>query len=169
MFNMKHNFKQYDALADNKQRGGALLVALILIFMLSVMGVSSMRGSTLEKRMATNSIQTATTFQAAESMNEIAINNTANLTAALNRANVQRVREGYLDEANKLPVEYDLQQAIDVSNEATVEYVGVGPAPGFSFPAFVAYRYSIESAASVEAVRSSGQVTQGAYRVAPGL
>lgn len=167
MFNMKHQLTYNKIVAHNTQRGGALLVALILIFMLSVMGVSSMRGSTLEKRMATNSIQTATTFQAAESMNEVAINNTSNLNTALNSADVQRVRDGFLDEASKVKIEYDLQQAIDVSNEATVEYVGVGQAFGFSADAFVSYRYYIESAASVDSVRSSGQVTQGAYRIAP--
>lgn len=164
---MKHKFMQMDNKMLNTQGGGALLVALIIIFMLSIMGVSSMRGSTLEKRMATNSIQTATTFQAAESMNEVAINNTTNLTRALNRANIERVRQGILDQSNKLHVEYDLQQAVDVSNEATVEYVGIGPAFGFSAGGFVAYRYSIESAASVNAVRAAGEVTQGAYRVAP--
>ena len=169
MFTMKQNLQHQKKVAGNSQRGGALLVALILIFMLSVMGVSSMRGSALEKRMATNSIQTATTFQAAESMNEVAINNTSNLNAALSRANHERVKEGILDESNKLNIEYDLKQATDISSEATVEYVGSGPADGFSFPAFVAHRYSIESTANVDAVRSSGQVTQGAVRVAPGL
>lgn len=167
MFNKKQYLDPYRKVAHDTQSGGALLVALILIFMLSIMGVSSMRGSTLEKRMATNAIQSATTFQAAESMNEIAINNTNNLTAALNKANFERVRDGILDDGRKVDVEYDLQQAIDVTNEATVQYVGTGQAFGFSTGGFVAYIYSIESSARVDAVRSAGQVTQGAYRVAP--
>jgi len=52
---------------DKSQRGGALLVAMVMIFMLSIMGISVMRSSTLEHRMAVNAIRTAATFQAAES------------------------------------------------------------------------------------------------------
>ena len=49
------------------ERGAALLVAMVLIFMLSVLGASSMRGATLEGRLADNALAKEMTFQAAES------------------------------------------------------------------------------------------------------
>ena len=49
------------------ERGAALLVAMVLIFTLSVLGASSMRGATLEGRLADNALAKELTFQAAES------------------------------------------------------------------------------------------------------
>lgn len=155
----------------NKQQGGALLVALILIFMLSIMGVSSMRGSTLEKRMASNSIQTSATFQGAESTNEMAINSSANLTRAINIADVKEVNQGIIDPLAKITIEYDLLQDIDMDSEASVQYVGDGPAYGFSTGSgssnFVAYLFYIDANAEVDAIRSNKSLLQGAYRIAP--
>jgi len=154
------------------QRGGALLVALILIFMLSLMGIASMRGSTLERQMANNSIQTATTFQAAESASEMAINNEANLTNAINIADIQAVNSGNIDASDTVTVQIDLKQNIDMNSEVVLQYIGDGPAYGYSAGLggsnFVAYRFEIKAAANVAAVRSRAYVTQGAYRIAPG-
>jgi len=153
------------------QQGGALLVALILIFMLSIMGISSMRGSTLEKRMATNSIQTATTFQGAESANEMAINNSGNLTSAINVADIKEVNKGNINPHAKISLTADLLQEIGMSNDASVQYVGDGPAYGFSWgndsSSFVAYQFVIVSEANVDSIRAKKAITQGAYRIAP--
>ncbi len=155
-----------------KQQGGALLVAMIMIFMLSIMGVSAMRGSTLERRMATNSIQTATTFQGAESASEMILNNTNNLTMALNVANVGAVNSGEVGQSTAVNVHVDLKQGIGLDSNAEVRYIGDGPAYGFSAGSgssnFVAYRFEAIGNANVEAVRANAQVTQGAYRIAPG-
>lgn len=154
------------------QHGGALLVALILIFMLSLMGIASMRGSTLERQMASNSIQTATTFQAAESASEVAINNEANMTKAINVADVKAVNSGNINASEKVAINVDLKQAIGMKSQAELQYIGDGPAYGYSAGQggsnFVAYRFEIRAVAEVPAVRSRAFVTQGAYRVAPG-
>lgn len=154
------------------QRGGALLVALILIFMLSLMGIASMRGSTLERQMASNSIQTATTFQAAESASEMAINNEENLTDAINIADIKAVNSGNIDASDTVNVSIDLEQNIGLQSQVELQYVGDGPAYGYSAGLggsnFVAYRFEIRAFSEVPAVRSRAYVTQGAYRVAPG-
>jgi len=154
------------------QRGGALLVALILIFLLSLMGIASMRGSTLERQMASNSIQTATTFQAAESASEMAINNDENLTQAINIADIKAVNKGDINDSDTVVVNIDLLQDIGVESEVILQYIGDGPAYGYSAGLggsnFVAYRFEIKASAKVPAVRSRAFVTQGAYRVAPG-
>ena len=50
-----------------RERGAALLVAMVMVFLLSVLGVSSMRGASLEGRLASNALHKELTFQAAES------------------------------------------------------------------------------------------------------
>jgi len=148
------------------QQGGALLVAMIMIFMLSIMGISSMRGSTLERRMASNSIQTATTFQGAESASEMALNNEANMTNALNIANAANVNSGILTDEAVIKVPVDLKQDIGLESEAKLRYIGDGPAYGYS-SSFVAYRFEVVGEAKVDAIRAKAHVTQGAYRIAP--
>ena len=49
------------------ERGAALLVAMIMVFLLSVLGVAAMRGASLEGRLASNALHKEMTFQAAES------------------------------------------------------------------------------------------------------
>lgn len=153
-------------LRSKNQHGGALLVAMILIFMLSMMGVSAMKGATLERRMASNSIQTATAFQSAESTSEMALNNTANLDKALEIADFVEVQNGNLASSANNMVKIDLKQNIGLESEATIRYVGYGPAYGYSSN-FVAYRFVVEGNAKLDAIRANKTVTQGAYRIAP--
>ncbi len=148
----------------HQQRGTALLVALVMIFMLSIMGISAMRGSTLERQMASNSIQAATTFQAAESSTEIALNNSINLTNAWMAQDPLTV-EGSID------VAVDLQQNINMVHDVQLVFVGDGPAPNASMGVgstnFMALRYESRGTASIDAVNSSSTVVQGAYRIVP--
>lgn len=53
------------------QQGAALLVSMVLIFMLTILGVSAMRDSTLEGQLAANSVQKEVSFQSAESATDI--------------------------------------------------------------------------------------------------
>jgi len=52
-----------------------------------------MRGSTLEKRMAINAIQSSTTFQAAESASDLALNNPSHLTSAYRNGKDRKVSQ----------------------------------------------------------------------------
>lgn len=54
-----------------RQRGSVLMVAMVMLFMMSVLGVSAMRGATLESRLADNALQKEITFQAAESSTDL--------------------------------------------------------------------------------------------------
>ncbi len=55
---------------DNQQ-GAALMVSMVLIFMLTILGISAMRDSTLEGQLASNSVQKEVTFQSAESATDV--------------------------------------------------------------------------------------------------
>lgn len=59
--------------APRVQRGAALMVAIVMIFMMTVLGISAMRGATLEGRLASNALQKELTFQAAESSTDLVL------------------------------------------------------------------------------------------------
>lgn len=144
-----------------RQQGAALFVSMIIIFMLSIMGVSAMRGSTLEHRMASNSAYAIDVLQAAESSNELALNNYENLKNASN--------------SGPITIETNLRVDINMRSEVTLKYVGEGNAVGFSLnadqdaPAVSSHRYIAEGSAILESVQASRRIEQGAYRIAPSI
>lgn len=145
------------------ERGGALLVAMIMIFMLSVLGVSAMRSSTLEKRMAINAIQSSTTFQAAESAADLALNSRANLNLVLDGGDNQP--------AVILPIPA-VRAGINLQSISALKYVGTGIAEGSSFGegggnSFISYRFVATGVSAISSVRSQSTVERGAYMNAP--
>ena len=143
------------------ERGAALLVAMIMIFMLSLLGVSAMRGSALERQMAVNAILAGDVLQAAESANEVVLNDRANLTAA------------FLASDDHIVVEAPLGADATFDSRVTLRYVGEGNAIGASLNAaqgassFDALRYVATGDASIASIRTSRRVEQGAFRTAP--
>ncbi len=154
------------------QRGGALLVSMIMVFMLSIMGISAMRGSSLEKRMATNSIQTAITFQGAESTGEEALNSKESLQDSFEIADIAGVKAGDKNTLIPKQVLVDLKQDIGMQSSAEVVYVGQGVADGYSTGIgssnFVSLRFESKGLAEVEAINATAGVVQGANRIVPG-
>jgi len=145
-------------LIRNKQHGGALMISMVLIFMMSVMGISSMRSATLEKRMAANSVHKSVVLQAAESATELAIGKRWNLEQALDR-------DGAEHEAS---VALNTDTALSLN--AVVEFKGLGPPLGFGLGAgsgFTAYRYETKGDASLAEIQAKSVVIQGAYHIAP--
>lgn len=138
------------------QRGAVLIVAMIMIFMLSVMGVSAMRNSTLEKRMATNAIQSSTTLQAADSLTERLFNS----TAVLDQAARQR---GTVIEVEAEPIRDDIamQQSAEI-----VQLGRQGVAFGYS-DQFVTLRYIAQGDVRIDSARSRAIVRQGATQLVP--
>ncbi len=144
-----------------RQQGGALLVAMVMIFMLSIMGASVMRSSTLEKRMAANAIQTSATFQAAESASNLALNEPQNLTSTYAAGFQKPV---------VLPIN-EVRDDIGLESRSVLEWVGTGAAPGYSLgegtSGFEGLYYVSTGVSAIEAVRSQSTVEQGAYRIVP--
>lgn len=145
------------------QSGAALMIAMIMIFMLSIMGISSMRGSSLERRMASNSVQSAATFQSAESLTDIALNTSANLEMAWKEQPT----------AYKIP-NIDLKNSFAASQGIEAEYLGDSTPLGFSIGVntgggFTAFNYEVRGGSKMEESRTSSAVFQGAYRVVPGF
>ena len=148
--------------AGSLQRGSALLISMVMIFMLSIMGVSAMRGSTLEKRMVVNAIQSQTTFQAAESASDLALNERDNLTLAYQEGMNQELVLDDIDEVNT---------NIGLQSRSTLEFVGETLASGWSTgvgtQSFEGLLFVASGVSAIPAVRSQSTVEQGAYRIAP--
>ncbi len=145
---------------SNKERGGALMVALVMIFMMSVMGISVMRESSLEKRMATNAVHKSTVLQAAESATEIALGDDQNLAAA------------FAGNGTKFPVQLPTAQNTNIATDAQIIFKGSGAPVGFSLGTgggFQALRFEVRGRAQITTVQSKAQVAQGAYRTVPAL
>lgn len=142
-----------------RQRGVALLVVMILLFVLSVTGVYAMRDAGLERRMAANAAFAEAAFQAAESATEVVLNDSANLSAAWGAP------------GNTVHSAPDVKVSDDFSIEADLTYLGEGPAPGYSLGqtgnGFVSLRYDVRGAAAIDALNAGKAVRQGAYRIAP--
>jgi len=140
-----------------REGGAALLVAMVLIFMLSIMGVSVMRSSAIEKRMATNAAQSTTTLYAAESVTEQMLNSSAVLRdAGQNRRLVRTVPTS------------SVRDDIGLETDAEIVYIGDGPAFGFSSE-FVTLRLVAQAEARIDNARTRSVVRQGAKRVVPAL
>lgn len=145
----------------SRQRGAALLVSMIMIFLLSMMGVSSMRSASLEKQMVSNAVQSRDVFQAAESSNEIALNSSDNLTDTFNAAN------------RTLVIDTDIRSDIGLQSQVTLRYIGEGNATGASLNAmqgansFDALRFVAEGVATIDAVKANRRIDQGATRTVP--
>jgi len=143
-----------------KQQGGALLVAMVMIFMLSIMGISVMRSSTLEHRLAINAIRTAATFQAAESASNHALNKVERLTNAYDAGLNGRIV------VSEVPV----GNADYMNSRSTLSYVGDTPIAGFSTGEgnnFEALVYVATGISSMPDANTQSTVEQGAYRIVP--
>jgi len=52
---------------NQSEQGAALLVAMVMLFMLSILGISAMQSANVEAQLAGNTLVKETTFQSAES------------------------------------------------------------------------------------------------------
>jgi len=144
------------------QRGGALLVAMVMIFMLSIMGISVMRSSTLEHRMAVNAIRTAATFQTAESASNFALNKVENLELAY---------EAGLNKGTVLLMADLNREELGMQAESRITYVGETLAPGYSMGEggnlFEAIVYVATGESSMPNASTQSSIEQGARRIVP--
>ena len=154
-----HEYRRRTRRGASRQRGAVLIISLILIFVLSLAGVSSMRNSALEQQMAVNSILSSDVLQAAESANEVVLNDQRNLARAY--------------ESDSITLQNPLGDDSPFASRVTLEYVGEGNAVGGSLNAaqgsnsFAALRYVSSGIARLDDARVSRQVDQGVYRSAP--
>jgi Tfp pilus assembly protein PilX len=134
----------------NRQAGAVLVMSLVLLTVLTLIGVASMSGSSLEMKAASNAQQRNTAFEAAQSLIDIA----ASLHDPLNTNDYQKFVAVPTDPGYEQAMSY-APTGLDISAASVTTYDGCGKSHGNSLEAgkgFVMNRFS---------VRSTGQTTTG--------
>lgn len=165
----KSNFKQ--------QKGVALLSALILLVMLTILGLSSMRSTTLEERMAANTQIVNRAFQAASTGIEIVFSDSAAFDLRLTRAS-----DGTASDSYKAQYDSDIGGSGGDSYDAVTDYNSIflqstPPIRGSGYDNKYAFYYfdlsatgcivvdATDTDCSGSAIASNSQ-HQGAYQIA---
>lgn len=124
---MTYRFRVTRDLPPLRERGAALVVALILMLVMTVLGVSGMSTATLELTMAGNAQNQQDAFQAAETGIDIAISQSNFATGTVSVVPVTTVGAGETEAVTRF------QQATPVPDAAFSIGVGVGSVQAFHF------------------------------------
>lgn len=143
----------------HRQSGAVLIVSLIMLLVLTVVGVTAMRSSTLEEKMSANIMNYNVTFHAAESAIENALDDTDSLVQAILTS-------------NKVTVDLDVGDS-SIDSSADVTYLGSGIAFGFSLgqnsSAFSSYRFDATGTAIRDNSGANISMSQGVRRIGPNV
>ena len=133
------------------QRGAALVVALVLVLVATLLGVSAVRTSNVEAMLVANEGFRQSAFRAAEAAVESELPN---------------VDAGALvsDAPETLSVT-SVDARVNVAAEARFE--GIGPVLNFSYGLFQNRLYAVSATATIDGVGARRTVVQGAARRAP--
>lgn len=137
---------------NRKQSGAALIVALILLLVITILAMSMMGTSRMQLVMAGNTQFSLLAFQAAQSAIESRI-----------------IAAGFSTGTAAADVTYPYA-SIGTSATASIDYITASdvPAGGYSLGAgFQAYHFQIDAAATAPRGATSSQ-SQGIYIVGPG-
>jgi len=152
---MANHIKKQLIKRTQHQNGAALLIALILLFVISVMGGIAMQTSTLDYQITTNAIESRTVYQVTESVTEFALNNDANLVEAFDSG-----------VGTEVEVSMSLVDLPKVDSSATLEFMGSNIVPGSSIGLFEGLRYRVQGSGSINEVVEAG-IAQGAICEVP--
>ena len=140
------------------QQGAALLVSMVLIFMLTILGIASMRDATLEGQLATNSIQKEITFQSAESATDIVL--------AIEDAGDDKAIEAVIcKEAIKLAMD-DLSKPGVQNTTVTLEYGGQSIPTGWSLGGPIGgRRFTVTGQSNLPGASTGTRISQGVVAI----
>ena len=138
------------------------MIAMVLIFMISIMGASVMRNSNLEHRMASNSVQSAMVFQAAESVLEKTLNDPNSLTAAF--GSVGADCHGEVIDWN---AQLDGNTINGLTTESQIRFTRTSVALGYSPDLVVSLNYVTRGSSQISTARSESAVFRSASRLVP--
>ena len=132
----------------NRERGAALLVAMVMIFVLSILGVSAMRGATLESRLADNALHKEMTFQAAESATDAVLAVGGALEDIICASDVEMA----VPEVNQVAAQV---------TRATLSYGGRTNPPGYSLDRFAGRRFMVVGESALPGASTATRIAQG--------
>ena len=133
-----------------QERGAALIVAMVILFMITILGISSMQSAHVETQLSSNALVKETTFQSAESATD-AIVTTANVFADV--VCTDTPNETLLPELNRS----DNQETL-----ASVQYGGKAIASGYSISdKFATQRFFVRGNSTVEDMSTRTTILSG--------
>ena len=164
----------------HQQQGVALAVSLIFLVLITIIGVTSIRGTTMNELMSANAQQKSTTFQIAESVIEgvwdtgyILKKTPAQLIDPPADVIDKDLNDVDFDVMFDMPA-YGATAAIAVDANATLQYcgedfklLGYQQSADESTPAFVAHIYSIHGVGELTAANASADHDQRGFLVRP--
>lgn len=135
---------------NQSERGAALLVAMVMLFMLTILGVSAMQSANVEAQLAGNTLVKETTFQSAESATDAVLDVPNVLADVVCRSNPNTTDMTNLNRTN------------NQKTEVSVLYGGPALAPGFSISdQFALHRFYVTGKSTVEDMNTSTTIATG--------
>ncbi len=138
------------------ERGAALLVAMVILFMITVLGISAMQSSSVETQLSTNTLAKETTFQSAESSTD----------AILSVANV--LSDVVCQSAPNITGMSTLDRTDNQSTQVSVAYGGRAITPGFEISdKFATHRFYITGESAIDDMNTDTRIVKGRSTVGP--
>jgi len=135
---------------NHSERGAALLVAMVMLFMMTILGISAMQSANVETQLAGNALVKETTFQSAESATQ----------AVLDVPNI--LADVVCQSDPNITSMTNLNRTDNQNTEASVQYGGLGLAVGFTISdKFAMHRFFVTGRSAVEDMRTSTTVATG--------
>ena len=145
-------FNTRTSYSKQQQSGAALMVSLILIFALTLLGMTSMRTSALEGRLVTNVVEKELTLQAAESASELALADDSLLAETICKPDPIVADSTHLERDGAL------------KTNASVGYGGETVAVGYSLDSgFSMLRFNATGQAALHSSGTATTITQGLF------
>ncbi len=139
-----------------KETGAALIVAMVILFMISILGISAMQSSNVETQLASNALVKETTFQSAESATD------AILTVPNVLADVV-----CQEEANDT-IMSNLNRTDNQETNVSVQYGGLAITPGYAITdKFATHRFYITGESTIDDMNTSTKIVKGQTAVGP--
>lgn len=141
-----------------KQQGAALMVSMVLIFMLTILGISAMSEATLEGQLAANSVHKEITFQSAESATDI-------ILAIEDATNPQSIVSVICKDSNQFDMD-NLSMDEVQETSVLVEYGGQSLPTGYSLGGVVGgRRFTVTGVSTLPGASTSTTIAQGVIEI----
>lgn len=149
---------RYNNAAPVKQQGAALLVSMVLIFMLTILGIASMRDATLEGQLAANAVQKEVTFQSAESATDTVL--------AINDTDDEKAIESVICMPDVEFVLDDLSEADVQDTNVTLAYGGRSLPTGWSLGGPIGgRRFTVTGESNLPSASTGTKISQGVVAI----
>ncbi len=120
--------------ANGGQRGMALVFALVVLLILTILGLSSLRTSSLEQLMSGNAQEQTRAFESADSGLSRALNAMLTNTGSVDPSTYANTSPFYIQYSYQTPSSIGIEKSIATATAYQPKATQIGPAPRSSTP-----------------------------------